>query len=445
MEFGLLGYYGSYNHNNMHIIDFNDKRTLLEYDVLIIDLKRLFSCYESYEVFNGKRLLNQRDSNKIIEDIQKRKEEINEFLESGKTIIVVSTNEEYVYAYTGKYDVSGTGKNARKTNIVTDVHPKSIIPFKVKDLDLTGNKIKFCNKMIEDHLKKYSKYIEYNTIYSDIEKTNQIMNVENSKKTVCYYERVGNGLIVFAPNIVFDTSEKKLFSKIERDYFLELANIKKYIISDKEELPEYASEYYLPSERETINSIELANDKINKLKESIKKDKLKLDAIQQKKVLFTGTGKSLEKNVVEMLKVIGFNIIKYNDDSVDEDIVFEYKDKLFISEVKGVSGSATEKHTAQTVKWKTEYYIENDIMPKGVLIVNAFNNKKLEDRQEYFPNQMLKYAEHQEICLITTIQIYNIMCFIEQNPLEVDSIIQEIFDCNGIFTNFNEWNNYISK
>lgn len=445
MEFGLLGYYCSYNHNNMHIIDFNDKRTLLEYDVLIIDLKRLFSCYESYESFNGKRLLNQRDSSRIINDLQKREDEINEFLDSGRTIIVLSTNEEYVYAYTGKFDISGTGQNARKTNHVVDIHPKRILPVKVNDLDITGNKMCFTNKVIEDCLKKYAEYMEYNTAYNEVDKNKQLMNIEKTKKTVCYYERVGNGLIVFAPNIVFDTSEKKLFSKIERDYFLELANIKKFIMSDKEELPEYASEYYLPSERETINSIELANDKINKFKESIEKDKLKLEAIQQKKVLFTGTGKSLEKNVVDMLKTIGFNIIKYNEDSVDEDIVFEYKDKLFISEVKGVGGSSTEKHTAQTVKWKTEYFIENDKMPKGVLIVNAFNNRKLEERQEYFPNQMLKYAEYQEICLITTIQIYNIMCFLEQNPLETDSIIQEIFDCNGIYSKFNEWDKYISK
>lgn len=445
MEFGLLGYYGSYNHNNMHIIDFNDKRTLLEYDVLIIDLKRLFSCYESYETFSGKRLLDQKDSSRIITDLQKREDEINEFLDCGKTIIVLSTNEEYVYAYTGKFDVSGTGKNARKTNIVVDIHPKKILPVKVNDLDICGNKINFINKTIEDHLKKYVDYMEYNTAYNDVDKNKQIMNIDKTKKTVCYYEKVGNGLIVFAPNVIFDISEMKSFSKIERDYFIELANIKKYIMPSKEELPEYANEYYLPAEKGLINRIELSNAKINKLKESIEKDKLKLDAIQQKKVLFTGTGKSLEKNVVDMLKVIGFNIIKYNEDSVDEDIVFEYKDKLFISEVKGVSGSATEKHTAQTVKWKTEYFIENDKMPKGVLIVNAFNNRKLEERQEYFPNQMLKYAEHQEICLITTIQIYNIMCFIEQNPLEVDSIIQEIFDCNGIFTKFNEWNKYISK
>jgi hypothetical protein len=148
---------------------------------------------------------------------------------------------------------------------------------------------------------------------------------------------------------------------------------------------------------------------------------------------------------VNILSKIGFSIIKYDENSTDEDIVFEYNNKIFVAEVKGVNGSATEKHTSQVVKWKVEYHIENNIMPKGLLIVNAFNNKRLEDRQDYFPNQMHKYAKHQEICLITTIQLYNIMCYLEKKPSEKDKIIQDIFGCNGKYGSFDKWDENINK
>ena len=161
--------------------------------------------------------------------------------------------------------------------------------------------------------------------------------------------------------------------------------------------------------------------------------------------MFTGTGTQLEMNSVEQFKDIGFSIIKYDPDSVDEDIVIKFNEKIADVEVKGISGSATEKHTSQIVKWKSEYHIENDIMPKGILLVNAFNDKELECRQEYFPNQMLKYATHQEICLLTTLQLYNIRKYLEKYPDEKEKIIDEIFNTDGLYKKFAEWNLNITK
>ena len=157
------------------------------------------------------------------------------------------------------------------------------------------------------------------------------------------------------------------------------------------------------------------------------------------------SGTQLEINSVEQFKDIGFSIIKYNPDSVDEDIVIKFEDKIAVVEVKGISGSATEKHTSQIVKWKSEYHIENDVMPKGILLVNAFNDKELDSRQDYFPNQMLKYATHQEICLLTTIQLYNIKKYLEKKPEEREKIINEIYTTNGLYKKFGEWNLNIKK
>lgn len=445
MNFGVIGYFSSFNHKCMHPIDLKSNYTLLEYDALIIDTKYLLLNYESHQQYNGNRVINESDSSKLELDIKKRHDEIVEFLENGKTVICVSTNEEIVYVYTGKHDFSGTGKNRQKTDIVQDVHSNSVLPFKVNSAELCGNKVCYVNKNIEEKMKKYNSFIEYNSVYSNIDKNNQIMNIEGSKKTVCYYEKVGKGILLFAPNINFGNKSNSSHSKIEKDYFSTLIELTKMIENSDENLPEYSKEYFMPSEKEIVNDIKEKEGKITKIQKEIENQNKKLKEIQKYKILFTGTGKSLEKIVVDILRKIGLSIIKYDENSIEEDIVFEYNNKIFVAEVKGVNGSATEKHTAQTVKWKTEYFIENSNMPKGILIVNAFNNKKLEERQEYFPNQMLKYAKHQEICLLTTIQLYNIMHYLEKNPSEKDKIIQDIFNCNGKYESFDKWDENINK
>ena len=77
--------------------------------------------------------------------------------------------------------------------------------------------------------------------------------------------------------------------------------------------------------------------------------------------------------------------------------------------------------------------------------MNAFNERILEERQEYFPTQMLKYAAHQEICLLTTIQLYNIKEYIKNNPNEKERIINEIFSTSGLYKGFEDWKLNIKK
>ena len=271
------------------------------------------------------------------------------------------------------------------------------------------------------------------------------MTIKDTKKVVSYYERIGNGLLIFLPDLCFNRVDYKKESSLEKKYYNDLTKLNEIFLENKFDLPLYSKKYMLPNEEIMINDIEKNKIKLNKLIEEIENKEKVLLELQKEKVLFTGSGTSLEKNSVKQFKEIGFSIEKYDPDSVDEDIVIKYKEKIAVVEVKGVSGSATEKHTSQIIKWKSEYHIENDILPKGILLVNAFNERILEERQEYFPTQMLKYAAHQEICLLTTIQLYNIKEYIKNNPNEKERIINEIFSTSGLYKGFEDWKLNIKK
>lgn len=439
MKFGLLGYYPEYNHNDMETIVFSSDKTILEYDALLVDLKNIFEEYVSHTEFNGLPRITDHDSTRLKKDLARRKNEIKEFLESGKNIIVIDGNDECVYCYSGNKTISGTGRNAQTTYLVEDVHSSSLLPVKISSLNLTGKSVFFTNKKIIEILKKYIDYIEYRTTYENVEDKNVLMTIKGTKKVVSYYEKVGNGLLIFAPDLAFDKTDYKKERTLEKKYYNDLAKLNTVISQNEIDLPLYSKKYLLHNEESMISDIEKSKDKLNKLMIDIEKKEAKLYDLQKQKIMFTGTGTPLEINSVENFKEMGFSIIKYDPNSVDEDIVIKYKEKIAVVEVKGVSGSATEKHTSQIVKWKSEYHIENDILPKGILLVNAFNEKELEKRQEYFPNQMLKYATHQEICLLTTIQLYNIKEYLKNNPNEKEKIINEIFGTNGIYKGLKDW------
>ena len=54
------------------------------------------------------------------------------------------------------------------------------------------------------------------------------------------------------------------------------------------------------------------------------------------------------------------------------DIIAKYGEVAIVAEIKGVTKSAAEKHAAQLEKWVAQYIEENEVSPKGMLIVNGF-------------------------------------------------------------------------
>lgn len=446
MRIGFLACDTEYEHRNMNYIEFSGSNTILEYDMIIIELEWLFSNYTTDGNYNGISKLTIYNSTQIVEDMKKRKIELLEFLNSGKPVIIFNGNDNYRFRYTGEKTFSGTGRNTRVTNMVTDIHPTEILPTTIKPLKLEGNEVCLKCKKIEDFYKKYVDDFKYLTVYDNVEKSETLLSIKNTEKTVGFFRKIKSGILLFLPSLNFDKMTKEKGQKIEKQYFDDIYNLANTLNSEEDILlPEYSKQYFLPDEKDMINSIEEEKNKLEELQKSIVEKEKQLKLIQEEKIFFTGSGTILEKLIVNELIQIGFQILKYDENSKDEDIVIEYNDKVAVVEVKGVDGSASEKHTSQTVKWKSMYHIEHDVLPKGFLVVNAFKDRELEKRQDYFPNQMLKYSTQQEICLLTTLQIFNIKCYLKDNPDKKDEIINELYNTVGVYNKFESWDFNISK
>lgn len=441
MKIGAIGFYTEFKHNNIELIKYCSEQTILEYDMIIINVNNIYGEYEFAGNYQGIPSLTHYSSVDIKEDISRRKKEFEAYLKSGKTIIVITPYNDKRTIYTGIQDISGTGRNARVTNIVDFIDTDKFSPTQFKTTKARGENVEFVNKNAKEVLDKYINDFVYYSFADEECLSNVIAKIPNTDKVVFWYEQIDNGIVVFMPDVYFSQYEKSTGSRKEKNFLQDIYNFTQTLNqTTKQEIPKWLQNYQTKEEKEVDDKIEKINNDIEKLINKQNKLKIQKEEMEDTKRVLVSSGDELEKGVKNIFKELGFNIIKFGGN--EEDLVCENDGKYFIMEIKGVDGSATEKHTAQTLKWKTNYFINTNIDGKGVLIINGFKNKELKSRNNIFPKQILKYAEHQNLCLLSTIQLFNILSKFREGGITTKEIADKLFNQQGISEDFNEWNLY---
>jgi hypothetical protein len=108
-------------------------RSLLDADIVIFQ-PGLTTDYGYGESFNGKPSLYESSSFAFKNDLKHWRSELTNAFQVGKTIIVYLSRPETVYARTGEKQWSGTGRNARRTDIVAPIETYSAIPLNLADI-----------------------------------------------------------------------------------------------------------------------------------------------------------------------------------------------------------------------------------------------------------------------------------------------------------------------
>lgn len=444
MKIGAIGFYTEFKHNNIELIKYSSEQTLLEYDMIIINVNNIYDEYEFAGNYQGIPSLTHYASVDIKEDISRRNKEFQAYLKSGKTIIAITPYNDQITIYTGRQNVSGTGRNARVTNIIDFIDTDKFLPTQFETTKARGKNIEFVNKNAMEVLNKYLDDFVYYSFADEAGLNNVIAKIPNTDKVVFWYEQVENGKVIFMPDAYFSQYEKSKGSRKEKNFLQDLYNYTQTLNkTTKQEIPEWLQNYQTKEEIEVNDKIENIDKQIQQLlsrKNKLEKQKEEMEDIKR---VFISSGDELEESVKNIFKELGFNIIKFGGN--EEDLVCENDGKYFIMEIKGVDGSATEKHTAQTLKWKTNYFINTNIDGKGVLIINGFKNKELKSRNNIFPKQILKYAEHQKLCLLSTIQLFNILNQFREGKITTKEIADKIFNQQGITEEYGEWNLYLTN
>lgn len=205
------------------------------------------------------------------------------------------------------------------------------------------------------------------------------------------------------------------------------------------DLPSWSENYKTSFEINIQNKIEEIKAEIEEKNTQLEINKSTLSQYKNTKRLFTSSGNELEQIVKQSFLDIGFEELLTGDKR--EDLILKYNELVFIFEIKGISKSASEKHSAQLEKWAATYLSTFETKAKPVLVVNAFKETPLKERTELaFPAQMISYAEARGHCLISTVQLFNMYHIFKEGKLSADEIANKINSTIGELNIYKEWN-----
>lgn len=421
---------------------FSSSISFLDYDIVLIDFRYILSEYKSTSsgTYKGYKCLNDDDSVALLEDMERRKLEILEILKLGRTVIVYTPSPQICYVDTGKREYSGTGRNRQTTRIVSDVNLLSVLPIKIKTIEASGTSIDFRGDDPFATFWSQNKKLLSFAAYFQEPVGKPLWFVRGTDKAIGSYLPLEKGNLIFLPAYSDDDEDEN----DEKDF---LQSIKRLVEELKKNtgdfrLPSWCSDFLLPEEDAQRSKLKKHESELKKITNTISKQKKNIAELEEYKILFSGTGRALEVQVGKVLSEIGFEVTEGLPGR--DDLILKYRNKVAVVEVKGVSKSAAEKHAAQLEKWVSEYISSKGIIPKGMLIVNAFKDTPLTERTEHpFSPQMITYSTNRNHCLLTGTQLLGIYLYSKDNPEKRDEIVEQLFATDGLFELYSDWTSFI--
>lgn len=437
---GINTEFESLNYKDFEENSWSATISLLDYDAVIISTDYLVAHYkDNSTMYENKRLLSAYASKQIQDDFSVVREQLIEILEQGKNVFVLLGNNENCFIYTGKTEYSGTGKNARRTNIVTEFDMYSFLPIKLSATHIYGEKVEVCERRpYSDFFRKTKECFHY-AAYFTTEVGETLLKIQKTSKVISSAVKYGKGQIVLLPLPYCEedyTNVKywKQYGKLYLDALSELnaqlsASIDEYV------LPEWAEKFSILNEDSEQEKLKKDKDKLDKLLQKIKKQEATIQQIQRYKTLVTSSGNQLEETVKLVLSELSFDLIEAERGR--SDVIAKWLEFDIVAEIKGVSKSAAEKHAAQLEKWVAQFIEENGHSPKPLLIVNGFCDIPVLSRTEdVFPHQMLKYCEARGHVLITTTQLLCLYIETKNTPSLLKERLEELLSTVGIYQRY---------
>jgi len=417
-------------------ISFRASTSILDADIILFSPN--LSGYEDDfpPYFQGKRSLAENSSFKLLEDITHWRNEIISFLKAGKTVFVIFDNYEEVYVHTGQKTVTGTGKNAKTTNLVTLFNSYKFFPFGIPAIvPKSGKTIKFLNSPIFSTLwDEFRNYFCFNA-YFDSKIENPIFVTKTGEKPIGGIFRYETGNLVLLPVIDFN---QKGFSRVVKDeeyWTNEAIKIGKRLIqilfeidenlthrSESTPLPEWVinePKYVLRSETEINYKIAEIEKNITELTNKKNEHELELFGQQKIKGLLYEKGKPLENAIIEALKLLGYSTENYNNGDLELDqIIISPEGDRFIGEAEGKDNSSIniDKFRQLTNNIQEDYKKEEvQELAIGILFGNGYRLMEPSTRPEQFTEKCIKSANKLNVILIRTCDLFPIAKYLKEH------------------------------
>jgi len=413
---------------------FDKNLSLYDYDTVLIDSRITFQgrTAERRSYQNG-LCLSDETIFQLSTIFDSFRTQLTELLQQGKNIYIIMNQSEKYYHLDYQHERY-------------DFDILSYLPIKVEYEVLSGQELHIENKEpYKSFFSKIKQYISYENIIT-CDFLDKIITVKGTDKCIGGVCNIYNGKIIFIPDFrqpqqpvaLFSNQIKDTTIREDRDeiFLRAIQELETKLLTDIDEvLPDWTNNYQILNENEILQNINNINNKIESFQKELENNLQELYAVQSYKFLLTSSGKTLENIVKRVLTEIGFTLFETEENR--SDIIAKYKEIDIVAEIKGLTKSAGEKNSAQLEKWATEFFENIGKEPKSILIVNGYCELPLSKRKEaVFPNQMLKYAEKKEQCLISTYQLLQLLIDIKEHPCKTNDLIIELLNTVGVYEKY---------
>lgn len=402
--------------------------------------------------YRGCPSLDESSSVRAVADIARRRKEFKEFVDAGKTLVVLVRPPQDFYFDTGERTHSGTGRNRSTTHLVSQSDFLKALPLEISFSAAGGSNIEYAgDRLYSDLWRSFQEHYRYEAVISG-KTLKTLFKIAGTEKIVggVVSGSKSAGQIILLPAVDFqdfddiddDEEESDNTDDATPSYRFQsaLTEIVGQIQSagDVEPLPPWASDFYLTGEATARTQLRSKEEDIERERRELSDIQSSLEEIEQRKILVTGTGQQLENQVRTVLEALGGEVSEPSPGRDDWRVKFPEFEAVV--EVKGKKSSAAEKDAAQLEKWASNFFEETGVQPKPILVVNGWRTTPVHERdQAVFPAQMLPYCKSRNHCLITGLQLLTILQEVEGSPTKAEELRARILATKGPLRGRDNW------
>lgn len=406
----------------------NGHKSLLDFDVILFDP----TSYTERITSSGP--MQPAALERALHPISRRLSEIAEADANGRLVIIV-------VADAGNAQVYASG-GVSKYTLNNVIFPRSL------ELERTsGKNIQQCHEK-SVALKQIAAMapgtIQYNAAFKEVF-GKSFLKIAKSQKVIACADWAEDRRHVYFPAISGEIAGAgSAFTAVEM--LVRFAQeLDSELILEPDTLPLAESRYETSKEATLKTQVNALETQRLKFEEEITIAKAALNSLKNQKHLFLSNGDPLERAVRQALLSLGFNVHDQTTNRVD--IRADYRGLPVVVEVKGrEKRGAGERDGRQLETWISDYALEKDASPKGILVVNGYKDLSIPDRTEpIFPHSMHAYCIAREHCLITGLQLFCLQVIAEADPTLREKIAKKLLATSGLFDDEGElWTSYLA-
>ncbi|HVE70296.1 MAG TPA: hypothetical protein VNI54_02930 [Thermoanaerobaculia bacterium] len=424
-------------------IPLESDRTLLDADIVLYkprfgQWEQAWQSFDGLQDYQGVAVMNDISSREVPKRLAHWRTEMVAAVNAGKLVVFYLNKPEVLFRYTGERQFSGTGRNQKTTNIVSEISTYQAMPAKVAASARTGTAVKAAkdNAIIASYWKDFAAMSSYEaTIEGEFGKT--LLETPGVSRTIAaIFHATSGGAILFLPPITYDP---KKFLKTDKDnldkqfwtaealkfgkrYSAALVAIAKTLAvrTNVTPTPSWATDTTYSTKGEAKIHAELAGlkKKATSLEEKRKRLEGDLQAAGVLRWLLYEQGKPLERAVLESLSLMGFATETVNDGDSEFDAVFTSTEGRCLGEAEGKDNKPVNiDKLSQLERNISEDFARDQVTEhaKGVLFGNAYRLTPPTERGDYFTEKCLSGAKRAKIALVRTPDLFPVGRYLKES------------------------------